>query len=94
MCLAVPGKIIEVIGDDPIFRSGRVSFGGIIKQVSLACVPDAGVDDYVLVHVGMALSKVDEEEAKEIFSYLDQMGELEELNPEGSEVQSRPDAMP
>ncbi|NDV63085.1 HypC/HybG/HupF family hydrogenase formation chaperone [Puniceicoccales bacterium CK1056] len=82
MCLAVPGKIVEVIGDDPIFRSGRVSFGGIIKQVSLACVPDAVVDDYVLVHVGMALSKVDEEEAKEVFSYLDQMGELEELNPE------------
>jgi hydrogenase expression/formation protein HypC len=62
MCLAVPGKVIEVIGDDPVFRTGRVSFVGIIKQVSLACVPDAAVDDYVLVHVGMALSKVDEEE--------------------------------
>ena len=79
MCLAVPGKILEITGDDPLLRSGRVSFGGIVKQVSLACVPEADVDDYVLVHVGMALSKVDEEEAREVFSYLQQMGELEEL---------------
>lgn len=79
MCLAVPGKILEVIGDDPTFRSARVSFGGIVKQISLACVPDAAVDDFVLVHVGMALSKVDEAEAREVFSYLRQMGELEEL---------------
>lgn len=85
MCLAVPGKILEINGDDPTFRSGRVSFGGIVKTVSLACVPDAEVDDYVLVHVGMALSKVDEEEAKEVFSYLKQMGDLEELEEPGSE---------
>lgn len=81
MCLAVPGKILEINGTDPVFRSGRVSFGGIVKQVSLACVPDAAVDDYVLVHVGMALSKVDEAEAREVFFYLQQMGELEELEP-------------
>lgn len=81
MCLAVPGKILEVNGEDPVFRSGKVSFGGIVKDVSLACVPDASVDDYVLVHVGMALSKVDEEEAQEVFNYLKQMGELEELEP-------------
>jgi hydrogenase expression/formation protein HypC len=56
-----------------------VSFGGIIKQVSLACVPEARVGDYVLVHVGMALSVVDEQEAAEVFTYLKQMGELEEL---------------
>jgi hydrogenase expression/formation protein HypC len=79
MCLAVPGKLIDITGDDPVFRSGRVDFGGIIKQVSLACVPEAKVDDYVLVHVGMALSTVDETEAREVFSYLKQMGELEEL---------------
>lgn len=91
MCLAVPGKILEIQGDDPTFRSGRVSFGGIVKQVSLACVPDAEVDDYVLVHVGMALSKVDEEEAKEVFSYLQQMGELEELEaPEGPSGATQP----
>ena len=79
MCLAVPGKILEISGDDPYLRSGRVSFGGIVKQVSLACVPEARVNDYVLVHVGMALSVVDEQEAAEVFSYLRQMGELEEL---------------
>jgi hydrogenase expression/formation protein HypC len=82
MCLAVPGKILEVQGDDPYFRTGRVSFGGVVKQVSLACVPEARVDDYVLVHVGMALSVVDEKEAHEVFSYLEQMGELAELEPE------------
>lgn len=84
MCLAVPGKVLEIIGDDPTFRSARVSFGGIVKQVSLACVPEARVDDYVLVHVGMALSTVDEKEAEEVFSYLRQMGDLDELEPEKS----------
>jgi hydrogenase expression/formation protein HypC len=79
MCLAVPGKILEIAGDDAYLRTGRVSFGGIIKQVSLACVPEARVGDYVLVHVGMALSVVDEQEAAEVFTYLKQMGELEEL---------------
>jgi len=79
MCLAVPGKIIDIAGEDPYFRVGRVRFGGVIKQVSLACVPEAQVGDYVLVHVGMALGVVDEEEAAETLAYLDQMGELGEL---------------
>jgi len=81
MCLAVPGKILDVAGDDPFLRTGRVSFGGVVKPVSLACVPDAKVGDYVLVHVGMALSIVDEAEAQEVFRYLEAMGELEELAP-------------
>ena len=80
MCLAVPGKILETTGTDPYFRTGRVSFGGIVKEVSLACVPDAKIGDYVLVHVGMALSVVDEREADEVFTYLKEMGELEELS--------------
>lgn len=79
MCLAIPGKIISVAGDEPLQRSGRVSFGGVVKDVNLAYVPDAGVGDYVIVHVGFALSKVDEEEAKQVFQYLREMGELEEL---------------
>ena len=79
MCLAVPGKIVDIAGDDPYLRTGRVSFGGIVKQVSLACVPEARVNDYVLVHVGMALSVVDEQEAAETFTYLEQMGEIGEL---------------
>jgi hydrogenase expression/formation protein HypC len=80
MCLAVPGKILTVAGDDPLTRTARVSFGGIIKQVSLAYTPQAAVDDYVIVHVGFALNVLDEAEAGRVFDYLKQMGELEELN--------------
>jgi hydrogenase expression/formation protein HypC len=79
MCLAVPGKLLEIAGEDPFFRTGRVSFGGVVKSVSLACVPEAKAGDYVLVHVGMALSVVDEREAEEVFRYLREMGELAEL---------------
>jgi hydrogenase expression/formation protein HypC len=79
MCLAVPGKIISIEGEDPILRSGRVNFAGIIKQVSLAYVPEARIGDYVLVHVGFALSVVDEKEAEQVFEYLREMGDLAEL---------------
>jgi hydrogenase expression/formation protein HypC len=79
MCLAVPGKIMSIEGTDPIFRSGKVNFGGIIKQINLAYVPEAGIGDYVLVHVGFAISKVEEAEAQEVFEYLRQMEELAEL---------------
>ena len=81
MCLAVPGRIVAISGEDPDLRTGRVNFGGIIKEVSLACVPEAKPGDYVLVHVGMALSIVDEAEAQEVFTYLQAMGELAELAP-------------
>lgn len=79
MCLAVPGKIISIEGDDAVFRRGRVNFGGIVKDVSLSYVPEAKIGDYVVVHVGFALSVVDEEEARKVFEYLREMGELEEL---------------
>jgi hydrogenase expression/formation protein HypC len=82
MCLAVPGKIISIAGDTPLERTGRVSFGGVIKEVSLAYVPEAQIGDYVIVHVGFALSKVDEAEAAQVFEYLEQMGELGELQNE------------
>ena len=62
-----------------MLRSGRVSFGGIVKPVNLACVPEANAGDYVLVHVGFAISVVDEEEARQTLEYLRQMGELNEL---------------
>jgi len=78
MCLAVPGKILSIGGDD-VLRHGMVSFGGISKQVNLAYVPEAHVGDYVIVHVGFAISVVDEAEARQTFEYLKQMGELEEL---------------
>jgi hydrogenase expression/formation protein HypC len=80
MCLAVPGKIISVEGDDPILRAGKVNFGGVIKQVNLSYVPEAKAGDYVIVHVGFALSVVDEEEAMRVFEYLRSMDDLEELN--------------
>ena len=79
MCLAVPGKIISVGDESSIMRTGKVSFGGILKEVSLAYVPDAVVGDYVLVHVGFALNKINEEEAQRVFEYLKQIDELAEL---------------
>jgi hydrogenase expression/formation protein HypC len=78
MCLAVPGKIISVVGED-LARQARVDFGGVLKEVNLAYVPDAKVGEYVLVHVGFAISVVDEEEAGKVFGYLKEMGELGEL---------------
>jgi len=68
-----------VTGDDPLARCGRVDFGGIVKEVSLACTPDAAIGDYVIVHVGFALSRIDETEAERVFSYLKEMDELRDL---------------
>jgi hydrogenase expression/formation protein HypC len=62
-----------------VFRCGKVNFGGIIKQINLAYVPEAQIGDYVLVHVGFAISTIDEAEAQQVFEYLKQMGELAEL---------------
>jgi hydrogenase expression/formation protein HypC len=85
MCLAVPGKILSISGED-FARMARVSFGGIIKEVSLAYVPDASDGQYVLVHVGFAISVVDEAEAMRTFEVLKQMGELQELEPQAGEA--------
>jgi len=72
MCLAVPGKIVSINdnNNDPLLRSARVSFGGIIKEVSLAYLPEAQIGQYVIVHVGFALTIVDEEEAQTTLNYL------------------------
>ena len=79
MCLAVPGRLVEIIdGGDIAFRVGKVDFGGIRKDVSLAYTPEAEVGKYVLVHVGFAISVIDEEEAHRVFEYLAQMGGLKE----------------
>jgi hydrogenase expression/formation protein HypC len=82
MCLAIPGKIISITNSktDEVFRQGKVVFGGIVKEVNLSMVPQAAVGDYVLVHVGVAISKIDEEEAQKTFEYLQEMGETRELN--------------
>lgn len=66
-------------GDEPLARMGKVSFGGVIKEVSLAYVPEVAVGDYVIVHVGFAIGRLDEEEAQQVFEYLKQMDELTEL---------------
>ena len=79
MCLAVPGKLVSINGADPAFRSGRANFGGIVKEINLSYVPEAKLGDYVLVHVGFALTIVDEEEAEKVFTYLKEMDELGEL---------------
>lgn len=73
MCLAVPGKIVSITEKDPLLRTGRVSFGGIIKEVNLAYVPEAKVNDYVIVHVGFALSILDPKEAELTLNYIQQM---------------------
>jgi len=70
MCLAVPGKILEIVAETPFGRTAKVSFGGVIKEISLAYVPEANVDDYVIVHTGFALSVIDEAEAAEVWQYL------------------------
>jgi hydrogenase expression/formation protein HypC len=78
MCLAVPGKLISISGED-LNRMGKVNFGGVIKEVSLAYVPEAEIGDFVIVHVGFALSRVDAVEAERVFEYLAEMGDLGEL---------------
>ncbi len=81
MCLAIPGKIISIDNQiDDVFRIAKVSFDGIVKDVNLAMVPEAKIGDYVLVHVGSAISIVDEKEARETMDILYQMDEITELS--------------
>jgi hydrogenase expression/formation protein HypC len=70
MCLAIPGIILATAGNDPIMRSGRVDFGGVIKEVDLTFVPEADIGDYVVVHVGYALAKIDPDEALRTLALL------------------------
>jgi hydrogenase expression/formation protein HypC len=78
MCLAIPGKITE-LHDNCGVRMSRVDFGGITREACLEYIPDAKIGDYVLVHVGFAISKVDEEEAARTYKYLEEMGQLTEV---------------
>lgn len=81
MCLAVPGKIVEVSEINGGIMA-RVQFGGVTRQVSLDFLPEAQVGDYVMVHVGFAISRVDEEEAERTYSLLREMGYLDEEGPD------------
>ena len=81
MCLAIPGKILDCVEHGGL-RVGRIQFGGIVRQARLDFVPEAAVGDYVMVHVGFAISRVDEEEAQRTYQLLDEMGMMEaELPP-------------
>lgn len=97
MCLGVPGKVLEVFERDDL-PMGKIEFGGIVKEACLAYTPEVAVGDYVLVHVGFALSRIDEEEAREVFTYLDEIhaaGLAEELaagGPDRRDSGDRPGA--
>lgn len=88
MCLAIPGKIISIDDQlDDIFRIAKVTFNGIIKDVNLVMVPEAKIGDYVMVHVGSAISIVDEEEAKYTMDILMKMDELTELDKDKYDIE-------
>ena len=85
MCLAIPGKIVSIDNNpESPMRQGRVSFGGIIKEVNLSYVPEAKVDEYVIVHAGFALNVLDESEAEEVFRYLKEISGLSDAGVESS----------
>jgi hydrogenase expression/formation protein HypC len=78
MCLGIPGKVVETYKEHDVLM-GRVEFGGVYKRVCLEHVPDIVTNEYVLVHVGFALSRIDEVEAKRVFSFLKEMKQLDDL---------------
>ena len=84
MCLAIPGKIVEFHENQGV-RMSKVDFGGITREACIEYLPDARLGDYVLVHVGFAISKVDEEEAARTYRYLEEMKQLDELEA-GDEI--------
>jgi len=79
MCLAIPGRVIEIF-DEQGLRMARADFGGAVRKICLDPLPEAGVGDYVLVHVGFALSKVDLQEAARTYAALEELGQLGELD--------------
>lgn len=85
MCLGVPGKVVQKQENDLGMMMGVVSFGGVKKEVCLAYCPEVELGDYVIVHVGFAISRVDEEEAHQVFKLLEEMGELGELDTPGGD---------
>jgi hydrogenase expression/formation protein HypC len=89
MCLGVPGKIVSIEEDSIGMPMGKVSFGGVTKRVCFAYTPEAEVGDYVVVHVGFAISRIDEEEARRVYDSLRELGELDEIRvPQPGEAPS------
>lgn len=90
MCLGIPGKLLEAYDANGL-RMGKVQFGGIVREACLAYVPEAAAGDYVVVHVGFGISRVNEEEALRTYALLEQMGQLSELEaPAASDLESEP----
>ena len=85
MCLGIPGKVIKTYREHEVLM-GKVDFGGVSKQVCLEHVPDVQIGQYVLVHVGFALSKIDEREASLVFEFLERMNQLDELKSDPSSL--------
>ena len=91
MCLAIPGKLIEISPDAHGVKMGKANFGGIVKQVCLEYTPEVEIGDYVLVHVGFALSKVDEEQAARTYKALEELQQLGELDiPDVDDAEADP----
>ena len=89
MCLAIPGKVIETYTDGGGMRMAKVQFGGVVREACLEYVPETKVGEYVLVHVGFAISTVDEEEARRTYEALAELGQLDELDvPEIEEAKA------
>ena len=86
MCLGIPGEVVEV-HDDAGLRFGKVRFAGVSRDVCLECLPEAKVGDYVLVHVGFAIARIDAEEAARTYRILEELGEAEELLTAGLEAE-------
>ena len=85
MCLAVPGRVIEWVEHEALFARARIEFDGVSRSVNMQCVPEAVVDDYVLVHAGVAISRIDREEAERILLALEEL-ELAETDDDGEIV--------
>jgi len=93
MCLGIPGKILEFFDTHGV-RMARAEFGGIVRDVCVQCVPDAVLGDYVIVHVGFAISKIDEEEAARTYQLLEEMGQLAELDAPVTDGETTPRPKP
>jgi hydrogenase expression/formation protein HypC len=89
MCLAIPGKVIEIATDADGVLMGRTNFGGVTKQICLSYMPDTKIGDFVLVHVGVAIGKVDEEQAAKTYKALEELGQLDELEPPDMDALAR-----
>jgi hydrogenase expression/formation protein HypC len=86
MCLAIPGKVVELLDAQPPFTAAMVEFGGVRRQVSLACVPEALTGDYVLVHAGVAISRINAAEAAKVLAALEEL-DLDEEFPQQTDVE-------